>query len=294
MANFKRLLAATDLSAPARHAAERAARVAKEAGASLDIIHVASLAPLERLRRLVAEVPVELEQRMLDAARDALRELAATLRRQYGVEAGVHVTSGPLLAEISGQADAMDAELVILGARGASFMRHLLLGSTAERMVSRTSRPMLVVKQAAHERYQNVLVPVDFSAYSLPMIKNALAIAPGAELILLHAYEVPFEGKLRYAGVDDAMIHHYQAAAREEALQKLQALHDEAGLPPHSVRTMVLHGDPLQHIIQQEQEQDCDVIVMGKHGESMVEELLLGSVTKHVLAESQCDVLVSV
>jgi nucleotide-binding universal stress UspA family protein len=294
MANFKRLLAATDLSAPARHAAERAARVAKEAGASLDIIHVASLAPLERLRRLVAEVPVELEQRMLDAARDALRELAATLRRQYGVEAGVHVTSGPLLAEISGQADAMDAELVILGARGASFMRHLLLGSTAERMVSRTSRPMLVVKQAAHERYQNVLVPVDFSAYSLPMIKNALAIAPGAELILLHAYEVPFEGKLRYAGVDDAMIHHYQAAARQEALQKLQALHDEAGLPPHGARLMVLHGDPLQHIMQQEQEQDCDLIVMGKHGESMVEELLLGSVTKHVLAESQCDVLVSV
>jgi len=39
---------------------------------------------------------------------------------------------------------------------------------------------------------------------------------------------------------------------------------------------------------------DCDLIVLGKHGESMVEELLLGSVTKQVLAESQGDVLVSI
>lgn len=294
MASFKRLLAATDLSAPARHAVERAALLAKAAGASLDVIYVASLAPLEKLRRLVAETPAELEQRVLDAARDEVRELVATLRKHYGVDAGVHVTSGSLLAEISRHADAVAADLLVLGARGASFTRHLLLGSTAERMVSKASRPMLVVKQAAHAPYRNVLVPVDFSAYSLPMIKHALAIAPGAEIILLHAFEVPFEGKLRYAGVDDAMVQHYRAAARQEATQKLLALQQEAGLPPHGARLMVLHGDPLQHIIQQEQEQDCDLIVMGKHGESMVEELLLGSVTKHVLAESQGDVLVSI
>lgn len=42
----------------------------------------------------------------------------------------------------------------------------------------------------------------------------------------------------------------------------------------------------------QEQELDCDLIVMGKHGQGMLEELLLGSVTKHVLAESTGDVLV--
>ena len=35
-----------------------------------------------------------------------------------------------------------------------------------------------------------------------------------------------------------------------------------------------------------------DLIVIGKHGLQVMEELLLGSVTKHVLAESQCDVMV--
>jgi len=294
MTNLNHLLAATDLSAPARHAAERAALVAKETGAALDLIHVASFAPLDKLRQLVADIPAELEQRMLDTAREEMNELSATLMKHHGVSAGVKVAAGPLLTELSAQAEAVCADLVVLGARGASFMRHVLLGSTAERMVSRTTRPMLIVKQAAHERYRSVLVPVDFSRASLPALRYARAVAPGAEIILLHAFEVPFEGKLRFAGINEEMIVHYRIASREEALQKLRALCVEAGLTQPDVRMMVLHGDPSQHIIEQEQEQDCDLIVMGKHGESMLEDLLLGSATRHVLTESQCDVLVSV
>ena len=52
-----------------------------------------------------------------------------------------------------------------LGARGASFMRHLMLGSTAERLVRRSDRPLLVVKQPPHERYRRRLVAVDFSPF---------------------------------------------------------------------------------------------------------------------------------
>ena len=294
MATLNRLLAATDLSDPARHAADRAARIAGETGASLDLVHVASLAPLEELRRFAANIPAELEQRILDAAREEVRELAAALLQHHGVSAGVRVVSGPLLAQLAAQADETSADLIVLGAHGTSFMRHLLLGSTAERMISRASRSMLVVKQTAHERYRNVLVPVDFSPSSVPALRHARAVAPSAEIVLLHAFEVPFEGKLRFAGVDDDTVRHYRLAAKQEALQKLRALCDEAELPRHAARLMVLHGDPSRRIIEQEQEQDCDLIAIGKHGESMLEDLLLGSVTRRVLSESQCDVLVSV
>ena len=135
---------------------------------------------------------------------------------------------------------------------------------------------------------------MDFSPSSLRAIRHARSIAPGAELVLLHIFDVPFEGKLRYASVDDEVIHHYRIVAKQEATQKLQALRDQAGLPVVGTSLLVLHGDPTFRIIEQEQECDCDLIVVGKHGEGMLEELLLGSVTKHVLAESQGDVLVSV
>ncbi|NMG45219.1 universal stress protein [Aromatoleum toluvorans] len=292
--HFGRLLAATDLSAPARHAADRAALIARELGAPLDLLHVASTAPFEKLRQLVADIPYDAPARVLESARADLDELAAVLQRHHGVAANVQIASGPLLKELMASAEAGSADLLVLGARGNSFMRHLLLGSTAERMVRKTTRPMLVVKQPPHEPYRTILVPVDFSPYSVTALDNARRLAPAAGIVLLHAFEVPFEGKLQYAGVDDELIHRYRIAARQEALQRLRELRDAAGLPADATRLLVVHGDPSRTIVEQEQEQDCDLIVMGKHGENVVEDLLLGSVTKHVLVESQCDVLVSV
>lgn len=294
MPPLQHILAATDLSAPARRAAERAALLGKETSASLDLLHVANLAPLERLRQFMAATPDALRQRVLDAARHRLQELADTLQKRYGVAANMHLATGVLTTEVTRQARERAADVLVCGARGESAVRHLLLGTTALRVLSTTPCPVLVVKQAPHEPYRRVLVPVDFSAHSLRAIAQARRIAPAAEIVLLHAFEVPFEGHLRYASVDEDTISHYRVVARQEATERLEALRLEAALAPESCHTLVQHGDAAVRIIDQEQEQDCDLIVMGKHGESALEDLLLGSVTKHVLAESQSDILVSV
>lgn len=243
MATLNRLVAATDLSAPARHAVERAASVSQATGAQLDLVHVATPAPIERLRRLAGQIPSDLEKRMLDAPHNAMQELAKAVARRHGVTAQVHVASGSLLAELRQHTETINADLVVLGARGASFMRHMLLGSTADRMVSRATRPMLVVKQAPHEPYKTVLVPVDFSAHSLRSIRIAQAVAPGASLALLHAYDVPYEGMMEYAGVQADQIQHYRSKARQEALESMQALCEVAGLDPVFTPTVVMHGD---------------------------------------------------
>lgn len=290
---LKRLLAATDLSAPARHAAERAALIAGETGAGLDLVHVLSLAPLEQLRRLLGDIAPDADRELLDAARREVRDIAAHLLHRRGIAAGVQVLTGPLLPALASQADAAISDLVVLGARGSSFMRHALLGSTAENMVSKACRPTLVVKQAAHEGYRNVLVPVDFSPGSAGALALARAVAPQARIVLLHVLELPFLGKLKFAGVDDEALIRYQVSARDEARGRLQALADGTGLPAGQVVGLLTEGDPAQHIVEQEQEQDCDLIVVGKHGSGMLEELLLGSVSRHVLGESQCDVLIS-
>jgi nucleotide-binding universal stress UspA family protein len=294
MLSLKRLLAATDLSAPARHAAERAALVARETGAELELVHVANLDPLVKLRQLVGATPSGLEERLLEAAARQLSELAAALARQRSVTARTTVRSGPVLAELAAQTQASSADLLVLGARGASFMRHYLLGSTAERMASIATRPVLVVKHTAHEGYRTLLVPVDFSPYSARAIAMARAVAPRAEIVLMHAFESLFEGTLRFAGVDDDTVHRYRIAAKDEALRKLTRLRDEAGLAGADVRLLVAPGTAARQIVEKEQESDCDLIVIGQRGESALKELLLGSVTRDVLRDSQSDVLVAV
>lgn len=288
------ILAATDFSAAARHAAERAALIAEATAAALELLHVIDLAPLERLRRLIDGAPADLEAGLLQAAQRRLGEQAAALRRRYPEAPATRVATGALPAELGRQAAALGAGLLVCGARGESAVRYFVLGSTASRLLDAASCPVLVVKQLPHERYRRVLVPVDLSPMSLPAIQDARRYAPGASLVLLHAFDVPFEGYMRYAGVEQATVERYRQAASQEALARLGALREQAGLAAGEAELVVLHGNPIVSIIEQEQECDCDLIVMGKHGQSLFEKLLLGSVTKHVLAGSQGDVLVSV
>ena len=293
MARFEHLLAATDLSAPARHAADRAASVARTIGATLDLIHVAPTTTLDSLQRFMAGLPADLPERWLAESETALRTLAATLEGQHGVAAGVHLATGALLEEITRLAGTLPADLVVLGARGNSFLRHRVLGSTAERLLSTAVRPMLIVKQVAHRPYASVLLPVDLSDVSLATLQCAAAVAPGARITVLHAFEAPFEGQLRFAGVADKVIEDYRLGVRREAEERMRALYERAGLKPSEAQPVLVHGDPARCILEQEQERDCDLIVVGKR-QGRLEDLFLGSVTRRVLAESQCDVLVSV
>lgn len=293
MAALKNILAATDFSAPARHAAERAALLGRNVGAGLDLIHVATPAPMEKLRHLLGELPAEIEQRLVDASRDELRQLAATLQEHHGIAAGCQVAYGPLIEEIALRSAKLPADLLVFGSHGSSFMRHLFLGSTAERLLGHSKLPMLVVKQAAHEPYKTLLVPVDFSSSSRRAIVAAQAVAPGATIILLHVAALPFEGKLRYACIDESIIARYQSAAIRDAEQALKDLQALAAPDAAKLRLEVVPGDPAQSILQCEQEFDCDLIVIGKHGESLAEDILLGSVTRHVLEESQSDLLIA-
>jgi nucleotide-binding universal stress UspA family protein len=293
MTHLRTLLAATDLSAPARRAAARAALLAAEQGARLALAHVLSVGALDSLRQLLAADPSGLHQRLLDEVREELERLAAELQQRYGIGAEVHLVIGAVLAEIAGRADAIDADLIVIGARGAGFMRELLLGSTTERLLRTLSRPVLVVKEMPHEPYRRVLVPVDFSPRAADALRLATAVAPQAEIVLLHAFEVPFEGKLRYAGVADDALAGLRIDARREATQRMNELVRQESLGDRPLRRIVVHGEASGQILELEQEQDCDLIVIGKHGQGALEELLLGSVTQHVLARSTCDVLVA-
>ncbi|HNQ04822.1 MAG TPA: universal stress protein [Thiobacillaceae bacterium] len=293
MTPITRILAATDFSAPARHAMARAFQVAADIGARMELSHVLGQGPLEGLRRLLGMEAARVEAYILERARENLESLAREVGQPHGLDAGIHLAAGTVLRTLLEQADELDVGLVVVGAKGEDYLGRLLLGTTAERLLRRTTRPVLMVRQTPHEGYRRVLVPVDFSAWSIPSIQLARAVAPRAELLMIHAFEAPFESKLHYASVAESLIDRYHAATRREAQADLDALVLRAGLQAEQVSARVVHGPTSRVILAQEQERDCDLIVMGKHGQGVMEELLLGSVTKHILAEATSDVLVA-
>ncbi|RCL28449.1 universal stress protein [Pseudomonas sp. AFG_SD02_1510_Pfu_092] len=290
MSPLNHVLVATDLSTSARNAAERAAQLSQAQQASLDLLYVANPVPFERLKQLL--VPDDdLLKRVLDTAGEKIRALAALLFQRHAIAAGVQVAHGAVVAEITRVVQDKGSNLLVCGAKGQSVARRLLLGSTVHKLLNRMPCPLLVVKQAPRDAYRTVLVPVDFSASSLRAIERAKAVAPQAEIVLLHVYEAPFESSMRFAHIDRDTLTHYRNVIRKDAVQQLAALAEAAGLA--DARQIIVHGDPGWRIAEQEQVLECDLIVVGKQGESAFEELLIGSVTKHVLNECQCDVLVS-
>ncbi len=153
---------------------------------------------------------------------------------------------------------------------------------------------MLTVRQSVRGPYRCVLVPVDFSPWSHEAVRLAVRIAPEATVLLMHAVEVPFERRMRSSGVSDKAIARSRAHARAEAEQKLAEFAAQTGVAPDRLRQATPQGDdPWLLIAQQEQEHDCDLIVMGRQGRHALEELMLGTTTSRVLAECSADVLVS-
>ncbi len=292
MNTLKRMLVGTDLSRYASRAEVRAAMLARELGSeSLDLLHVIGSPALESLRRLLAPTHQETGQRLVDSAREQLARQADELVEKHGIPVTPVLKFGHTHIEIVRHADAIDAGFVLLGDHGGNFARKLFLGSTADKLLRKLSRPVLIVKREPQGPYQRVLMPVDFSESSRRAAEMALRIAPQASITLLHVFEVPFEGRMHYAGVDEETILSCRAEAREQANRAMQQF-VSALEADDRVSHLVEFGYAPTVILEKAEILEPDLIAMGKHGQSGWEDLLPGSVTRQVVREAVCDVLV--
>jgi nucleotide-binding universal stress UspA family protein len=291
LSGIRSIVAATDLSASARRAAHRAARLAQASSASLMLVHVVSGSAVDELRRWL-DVGGDPGQSIVDEVRARLKDLASELAGTYGVHVETKLVTGRPVDEVARIADEAGADLIVAGTLGAGYLRSRLVGSTVERIVRKSTRPALMVRQSPRSAYARVLVAVDFSRWSVPSLQLAASVAPDADFVLVHCVE-PLERMPGLAGLDTGAVEHYRTAAREDALQRLHDLAGRAGLAAGRWSAVVRAGmAPWLHIVRLEQEHDCDLIVIGKHGANAFEELLLGSTTNTVIAESAADVLV--
>ena len=285
-------LATTDFSTASLHALDRAARLAAELGGHCTVSHVIDPGGFEWLDGLLGAKKLGTIDVIEQECRESLTRLACVHADQYGIPIATRLDIGAPAAMVASAAEEIAATLVTIGSHGESVIERILMGSTTIRLLRKSRTPVLVVKRAPREPYQRVLVPVDFSVASIPSIRLAKEVAPGARMILLHVFDLPYEGKLRYAGVDHAVILQHIIDARKRLLDQLHKLARSAGLGSNDFVAQVVHGGAVREIRVAEQANECDLIVLGKHGKNLAEKLLLGSVTSSMLAQSDADVLV--
>lgn len=287
---LRRLLVASDLSPSAAHAEARAAMLAKaHPGAAVDLVQVLPDSPIKRLLRVWQGEAEDMEQSVVQSLEEGLRARARLLAGRYGVTVTASLRIGHPPNEIATAAETTGCDLIVVGGYGADLIRGTFLGATAEKVIRLTHLPVLVVKKPPAGPYRDVLVPTDFSPSAQEALLLTRQLIADGQVTLLHVYESLFESTLRYAGVEDSVVQEYRHRALEEARRSLDGFVAGSGL---ECKSSIVHGHPAAIIRRHAQSTPPDLLVMGKHGQSEMEELLLGSVTKHMLFETDCDLLV--
>jgi nucleotide-binding universal stress UspA family protein len=141
---------------------------------------------------------------------------------------------------------------------------------------------------------RRILCPVDFSRFSRHALEQAVELARelGAGITALHVAGVAPVTDVVTIGapipLEPARLAAPQRAALTSELLEFACEVEAGGL---IVRTLLNEGHPVAMILKAAQEWPADLIVMGTHGRSGFERLLLGSVTERVLRRAPCPVL---
>lgn len=143
---FKRILCAVDFSEESLEAFQKAVELASQSSARLFVLHALEAQPvisqwLEEDR--LGEVTVAMERK----ARQSLNSLLDSHRAELE-KISVHseIASGRAFVEILENARVWNADLIVLGSRGASALDRLLVGSTAERVMKDAECSVLVAR----------------------------------------------------------------------------------------------------------------------------------------------------
>jgi len=140
--------------------------------------------------------------------------------------------------------------------------------------------------------FKNILCPIDLSETSSRTLAYAVALARWYEARLTVLHVVPsFDPMQVRTGAIGDHISLVTPMTREEVLTELRRTVEAAGAGSLDVAFATEAGGAAGTIVDQAVRTAADLVVMGTHGRSGFERLLLGSVTEKVLRKSPCPIL---
>ena len=228
---------------------------------------------------------------------DEVRHLAGALPEHVRLRPMVEF--GAPAKAIIARANAMNAELIVMGRGGGRALRDVFLGSTAERVLRGSSRPVLVVRLPARKPYQHPALALDLDPPPDDVVAVLLCVLPlrHPSVSIIHAFD-PYSGMMSVTLTDeeaedrsDELAHR----ARQDLARLLATALVRADIAPGDApywRYQVQAGSPRIVIEKAVRRAGTDLLALGTHGRKGITHLLLGSVAGDVLREVACDVLV--
>lgn len=298
--NIRNILVPIDFSKMSIQAIETAKRVALRFGGSVHLAHVYQFDyPAGFMAPGIWSTQPSITAQ--EQHTQALTKNLGALAREHSLSPeSCHLSRGaPSFDEICRIAQQISADLIVMPTHGYTGLRHVFLGSTAERVVQHSPCPVFVVRPRKRKSESGrsssahtILVPVDFSHSSREGLRYAIRFANefGGRIILLHATYVGYIYSSEGNGIYD--VHTMQESALKNAARQMRELVRTVNFGRAKFETVFTDGSPVLDICAFAKDHNVDLIITSTHGLAGLKHVLIGSIAERVVRHAPCPVLV--
>jgi nucleotide-binding universal stress UspA family protein len=287
---LRRIVVGSSLAPQSDGVLSSALAFARWIGAELEVVH-AYVPPMPYIGDPfpVAWASDELLADHEAALERALSAQAERVGARPGEISGFRLTPAPPALALEEAAKKFDAGLIVVGpAESGTRIGRRLLGSTSDRLLRHSGRPILLARSPFLELPRQVLLPVDFSRPSME------ALAWGGDL--LRAF-----GEANWPAVealfvlspfpDQTELQFTSSQVERLALDELdRELAKLKGAGPIGKRIRI--GRPGDEILAEIHDRAVDLVILGTHGRTGLERFMLGSVASDVTRDAHCSVII--
>ncbi|HNZ22003.1 MAG TPA: universal stress protein [Polyangiaceae bacterium] len=288
------IIVAIDFSEPSLEALRQAETLAWEMKAELVVFH--AIPNLVRANPLFPHQNIEDVFQLpaiMDRATQAVEEVIETHLSKGLFNVRIVVDTGWPDTALLRKAEEIDANLIVVGSRGYTGLKHVLLGSVAERVIRYAHCPVLVARPAP--KHGKILAATDFSDPAWPAVEMASEITKlrNADLTVMHSLgakattlswaATPFGGGPIVP--DEKSIQEARAAAHHLIETSLERFATTASI-------VVTDGLAQDEIVRQATVLSAELVVLGNQGRSAIQRIALGGVAETVARTAPCSVLV--
>jgi len=277
VARMEKLLIATDGSIFSESAIREAINLARICSSKLIAVSVVKTSP--EFEDLVPQVFEKAEKEM----REHLESVKSRASKE-GIDCEIVVHRGEEpFEDIVNDAEKNQVDMIIIGTHGRTGLKRLMMGSVTAKVIGHAPCNVLVVPLHAKVECRNILIATDGSRYSDAAASEAIGIAKrcGGSLIVL---SVALSDKEIILPEDDE-----EMMLAKDNVKKIVELAEKESIKPEGLTAI---GKPYEAIVQTAKQKHADLIVVGSHGITGLDRLLMGSVTERVIGHSESAVLV--
>jgi len=269
---FETILLATDGSEYSAAAEAAALQMTRHCGARLLITRVVLTNP-----EYEALVPDRVQQAENEAQKQ-LDKLADAARAEgLNVETILRHGADPY-QEVVRAANEKHADVIVMGRRARSDLARLMVGDSTAKVIGLASCSVLVVPRGTKMPESRILVATDGSRLGDAAAYSAIRLTSHCALPLTVLSVVGTDGEAEHRAEATVAIERVEAAAAREGV---------------TIETLVEEGRrPYEVILDTARSRNADLVVVGSHGRTGLNRLLMGSVSERVIGNAECPVLV--